>query len=696
MLLNYTSAAFTNSSGLAVAAGATVEVRREDTGALASIYSNVDGTIPITNPSAFADSNGRFVFYVAALRQGYRVRVTSGSLDYTARYQLQANAANVVFTPAGAGAFTRDVEAKLQDIVSIKDYGAIADDLTNVSSAWTAALGAIPTDGCGIYWPAGKYYLDNPGAGSTIFRIESKKNVAVYSHGAKIRFSKNTRFLIASLLENLEVSGFHFVGTLQRDAYTANEEQTRIRVHDSTFVEIQDNMWEDSPQCVFFAGNIEVLNIHHNRVKLGFAPFQGGGGAGIFHRRYLICDNIIQANNTPVNPPDYSANDDAIAVFAGPTDSISICRNIIDKAGVVGSPNNNNIAHGILVQCITSSSVTNVEVNDNIITNNINTSSLGIYQRAAIEVSALNSDASASVANATIRGNVIYNCCAGIFCTGKVERLSITLNVIDKIVAGASGALPPIGIYTEGAPNTTTNFMDVSHNVVTNTAAQGIVTLGDHYSCDSNIVRNAGNNGIEARQQTIGSPPASGGISVSNNNINTTAAGTNGIAIHDLVDANVNNNTITRAGAYGILASNIFGDMKRVNLIGNQIVGSGLGKYNIGSIPAANFNFGPGMDEGNVQVTASLRAAGSDMDGRYQIEAVTGGSAEYPYRLWIYASGARLRLDQIAKVATASLPAASAVLDGHLIVEDAGGSPNAMNLIAYHGGKRFRIPMTEF
>ncbi len=79
----YNSAAFKAESGLALAPNATVEVRRESDSGLAGLFSDEAGTIGITNPSAFADSEGRFVFYVVASVGGYSIKVTSDAETYT-------------------------------------------------------------------------------------------------------------------------------------------------------------------------------------------------------------------------------------------------------------------------------------------------------------------------------------------------------------------------------------------------------------------------------------------------------------------------------------------------------------------------------------------------------------------------------------------------------------------------------------
>lgn len=85
MLACFTGVATKLSGGnlVPVAASATVEVRRKDTGALATIFSDEAGATPIANPSSFQDSLGRFFFYAAGILRGYEVTVTDGGLTYT-------------------------------------------------------------------------------------------------------------------------------------------------------------------------------------------------------------------------------------------------------------------------------------------------------------------------------------------------------------------------------------------------------------------------------------------------------------------------------------------------------------------------------------------------------------------------------------------------------------------------------------
>ncbi|MCH8172656.1 MAG: hypothetical protein IIA70_05020 [Proteobacteria bacterium] len=83
----YSSTAFTLTGvDVKVAANASIEVRREDTGALASIFSDRAGGAGLANPFT-ADGEGRFNFYAAGLAEGYQVKVTKDAESLTLNNQ---------------------------------------------------------------------------------------------------------------------------------------------------------------------------------------------------------------------------------------------------------------------------------------------------------------------------------------------------------------------------------------------------------------------------------------------------------------------------------------------------------------------------------------------------------------------------------------------------------------------------------
>lgn len=76
------------------------------------------------------------------------------------------------FIQAGTGAVQRTVEAKLQDVVSVKDFGAVGDGVADD----TAAIQAAISTAAAVYVPVGTYKLT-----TTLFA--SNKNISIYGDG---------------------------------------------------------------------------------------------------------------------------------------------------------------------------------------------------------------------------------------------------------------------------------------------------------------------------------------------------------------------------------------------------------------------------------------------------------------------------------------------------------------------------------
>ena len=66
----------------------------------------------------------------------------------------------VTYNEGGLGAVTRTVQSRLQDFVSVKDFGAVGDGVTDDGPAFNLALQAAHTLGKIVYVPAGEYLID--------------------------------------------------------------------------------------------------------------------------------------------------------------------------------------------------------------------------------------------------------------------------------------------------------------------------------------------------------------------------------------------------------------------------------------------------------------------------------------------------------------------------------------------------------
>ena len=117
-------------------------------GTPARLYVNSDYSIQVQN------KNGSVVYSAPAATERYGNIITS---------------ADITFLQAGTGAVTRTAQSKMRDVVSVLDFGAVADGAfvagaspsgTDNLAAFNAALAAAVSTGIScVYVPGGKYYL---------------------------------------------------------------------------------------------------------------------------------------------------------------------------------------------------------------------------------------------------------------------------------------------------------------------------------------------------------------------------------------------------------------------------------------------------------------------------------------------------------------------------------------------------------
>jgi hypothetical protein len=150
------------------------------------IWVGVDGLDPAANPQA--------AFWDAALTQpatqpvrtrggyalngsnrariftanNYSIRVDNAngstvyqSLSENGLYGGNSTASGVDYNPPVTGGVTRSVNARLSDIITIKDFGAVGDGVTNDTAAFTAAVAYIENSpGYSVFVPPGVYLTD--------------------------------------------------------------------------------------------------------------------------------------------------------------------------------------------------------------------------------------------------------------------------------------------------------------------------------------------------------------------------------------------------------------------------------------------------------------------------------------------------------------------------------------------------------
>jgi hypothetical protein len=128
----------------------------------------------------------------------YSIRVMNknGGVVYSApaateRFGDLINASQVVYDPAGTGAVATNVQAKLRETVSVKDFGAVGDGVTDDTAAFQNAAraangvsgsGAVP--GATVYVPNGTYLVSRVGIRGTVFVGQNRERTIVKGTGS--------------------------------------------------------------------------------------------------------------------------------------------------------------------------------------------------------------------------------------------------------------------------------------------------------------------------------------------------------------------------------------------------------------------------------------------------------------------------------------------------------------------------------
>jgi len=141
-----------------LASGGTLTFYENTTATLKSTYSDSALTVENTNP-VVVTSDGRLsveIFgsgtYSVTLRDAYGGTVWS---EDDVKPQVGDDLAEFTYDVGETGSVERTLESRLQDWVSVKDYGAVGDGVTDDYAAFDAALTASKS----VYVPPGIYLL---------------------------------------------------------------------------------------------------------------------------------------------------------------------------------------------------------------------------------------------------------------------------------------------------------------------------------------------------------------------------------------------------------------------------------------------------------------------------------------------------------------------------------------------------------
>jgi hypothetical protein len=427
--------------------------------------------------------------YVDAVNFSILVQDSKGSMVYNFPdgTGISPDACGITYNPSFTGAVPYPVCEKLEQVVSVKDFGAVGDGVTNDTSALQAAIDAASAAQVQLFWPKGVYFITATLiVSSNVNWLGEGGSYSVIKQNGLLQFMMNDN---STPVENVIIDslGFDFNGYNVANFGTAilfnsvSHENLRIvnnKIFDSDYPG-DGNI--NQRQAIFIGQNPTNIWVLNNNVSEGGRIKIGYGGTNVFIQRnklnYIddngitmamlgtsaapsnqITENVHIEDNIIVNPTgngiffgaDGEDKNDPAMVLK----NVSIARNII----VLDTPDTDDSASPrFIIGVIPYNGASDIAINDNICVMTTNTPDAGFSE---------------SIRIASVNGAV-----------GTLKRLSISRNKLSTpykrpgaVVVGHQAIVDDIIIsdnYFEGYSDaiflrlaTTINRPTITNNVI--------------------------------------------------------------------------------------------------------------------------------------------------------------------------------------------------------------------------------------
>jgi hypothetical protein len=195
-------------------------------------------------------------------------------------YAASTGSTFVGTTTGGTGAVTRTVAAKINDIISVKDFGADSTGATDSSSAFQAALTSLQSTGGSLHIPSGSYLLNSQvvytGKSLQIIGdgVEVTKLLVSNANGAfNLTFTTTSVTLDFLTFSNLSIiatgalnNGTALKATWPNPGLLAASPQTIIEN-----VYIRSNVYTvNTASTPYFTNSIYLVNVANSRIQNSF------------------------------------------------------------------------------------------------------------------------------------------------------------------------------------------------------------------------------------------------------------------------------------------------------------------------------------------------------------------------------------------------------------------------------------------
>ncbi len=232
------------------------------------------------------------------------------------------NASVVQYNPAGTGAVPTTVQAKLRQTVSVKDFGAVGDGVTNDASAILAAFNySRSVGGCGISFPKATYLISHGFNvptnttvylnGSTIKATTTFSQGTIPTYGAISMFevSHRTPFLTDPAIENISFIGDGAILDGRRDEQTGSPAgydgilfETSDTPQQADFGKIRNILVSDitidrAGYDGFYVAGVDDMEVRN--VKTFFSPRIGIVVVAGLNIRFIDCESSYTIGDNP-------------------------------------------------------------------------------------------------------------------------------------------------------------------------------------------------------------------------------------------------------------------------------------------------------------------------------------------------------------------------------------------------------------
>jgi hypothetical protein len=160
------------------------------------------------------------------------------------------DAQNVRYLPAGTGAQQTTVQAKLRESVSVKDFGAVGDGVTDDTAAIQAAVDYGIANNKQVVIPTGQYNVD------TVTVLNPAYNFGIHSFDARILGTATTPtagvFQFINCVDFNVTGSIHFLtanntnyasGLYVSTAVGGNQATTRVNIYNPSFRNFKIALW---------------------------------------------------------------------------------------------------------------------------------------------------------------------------------------------------------------------------------------------------------------------------------------------------------------------------------------------------------------------------------------------------------------------------------------------------------------------